>query len=86
MKDGKNLNVPLSTELHRELKAAAARLGRSSTSLAREAIQEHVRLLQRRATDQAIQEWAEEVAGSELDLDPDLADASLEFLQAEHRA
>jgi len=68
------------SDLHGELRRVAASLGKTSTAVAREAIEEYLRRLQKQATDQAIQEWAREVAGTGYDLDTGLEDATIEFL------
>lgn len=81
MKDVKNLHVPLSVDVHGALKDAAARTGKSATALAREAIERYLRELKKQAVDAAVEAWAREMAGSEMDLDPMLGDAGLEFLR-----
>jgi predicted transcriptional regulator len=80
MKNAKNLHVPMPADLHGELRQVAARLGKTSTAVAREAIEDYLRRIQKQATDQAIQDWARETAGTEYDLDADLEDATVEFL------
>lgn len=81
MKDGKNLHVPLSGELHGALRDTAARLGRPATAIAREGIERYLRELRKQAVDAALEAWANEVAGSEMDLDPALESAATEFLR-----
>ncbi len=81
MKDGKNLHVPLSGLLHGRLREAAERTGKPATVLAREAIEAYLCQLNKEAIDARLTEWALEMAGSELDLDPALEQASLEFLR-----
>jgi predicted DNA-binding protein len=78
MKDAKNLHVPLPGELHSALRDAAARLGKPATTVAREAIERYVLELRKQTIDLAIEAWAIEVAGSELDLDPMLESATVE--------
>ena len=81
MKDVKNLHVPLPGKLHSALRDAAARLGKPATTVAREAIERYVHELRKQTIDLAIEAWATEVAGSELDLDPMLEFATVEFLR-----
>lgn len=83
MKNAKNLHVPMPLELHGELRQAAVRLGKPATAVAREAIEVYLRRLQQQATDKAIQEWAQEMAGTEYDLDSELENATVEFLLSE---
>jgi hypothetical protein len=80
MKDGKNLHVPLPGSLHDSLREAAKRAGKPATVLAREAIEAYLRQLNKAAIDGMISDWAREMGGSELDLDPALEEAGLEFL------
>lgn len=80
MKNAKNLHVPLPPDLHGELLQVAERLGKTSTAVAREVIEEYLRRMQKQATDQAILDWAREAAGTEYDLDGDLEDATVEFI------
>ena len=81
MRDAKNLHVPIPIALHDELRRMAAHLGKPATVVAREAIEHHLKQLRKQAVDAEITRWASEVAGSVLDLDPELEAAGLEFLR-----
>jgi len=80
MKDAKNLHVPLPPQLHEELREFATTLGKPATALAREAIERHLKRLRKEVVDATIAAWAVENAGTDVDLDPALESASLEFL------
>ena len=80
MKDAKNLHVPMPSDLHDELRKMAAQLGKPATVLAREAIERYLGQLHKQAVDAAIQDWAREVMGTQLELDPQLEAAGVEFL------
>ncbi len=84
MKDAKNLHVPLSGSLHGRLREAAEQTGRPATVLAREAIEAYLCQLHKESIDSRLTEWAREMAGTEFDLNPDLEEASLEFLRDDH--
>lgn len=58
----KNFHVPLSEELFGMLQAEAARRGRPRTQLAREILEQQLRLLQADAVDQQIEQYALEMA------------------------
>jgi predicted transcriptional regulator len=78
MKGQRNFHVPLPDELYRALRSEAERTRQPATVLAREAIREWVEKQERATLHQAISEYAQEAAGGEADLDPDLEAASLE--------
>jgi len=80
MKYARNLHVPMTSELHGELRRLSAQIGRPTTSVAREAIEVYLRHLQKQAIDRAIQEYAQEVAGTCDDLDAELEAAGVDFL------
>jgi predicted DNA-binding protein len=68
----RNFHVPLSSELHRRLHAAARRSDRPATALAREAIEEHLANLDRRILGEEVRRYAEAQAGTSADLDEEL--------------
>lgn len=80
-----NLHVPLPEALHRRLRAEATRTGRPATTLAREAIEAWVREREREQVSDAIAEYAAAVAGTGVDLDPDLERAGTEHLLGKRR-
>ena len=80
MKNAMNLHVPMPGELHNKLRQAAARLGKPATVVVREAIEIHLRSLQKQAIDLEISDWAREMSGTDYDLDKELETASVEFL------
>ncbi|MGD0089763.1 MAG: hypothetical protein ABSE73_07570 [Planctomycetota bacterium] len=73
----KNLHVPLPEPLHRELRAAAARERRPATDLARQAIDTWLAERRRKLVYEALRKYAQEMAGSSADLDPQLEAAGL---------
>ena len=79
----RNFHVPLPEDLYRALQAEAEQTQRPANALAREAIAHWVELRRQARIDQAILAYAEEVAGTLADLDPDLEAASLESLARE---
>ena len=74
----KYLNVPLNPEVREELEAQARRVGEPATVLARRAIEDHVRALQREQIADEIAAYAEAMAGTEFDFDPAIEAAGLE--------
>jgi hypothetical protein len=77
----KNFHLPLPEETYSQLRAEAVRSRVPATSLAREAIDAWLRRQQRKARHDAIAAFAEEMAGSRLDLDPELESAGIEHLR-----
>lgn len=78
------MHVPLSMELHTRLRAEAKRSRQPATVLAREAIEAWLIEREKEQLHQAITDYAQEVAGSSADLDPDLEEAATEhFLDTE---
>lgn len=75
-----NMHVPLSTELHTRLRAEAKRSRQPATVLAREAIEAWLIEREKAQLHQAITDYAQEVAGSSADLDPDLEETAIEHL------
>jgi len=79
----KNLHVPLDPHLHERLVAQAQRVRAPVTTVAREAIEAWTAEQERRAQHEAIQAYAEAMAGSGADLDEALeAAAARECLDA----
>ena len=76
----KNLHVPLSDELHDGLRAESKRTRRPATVLARQAIAAWLKEQRKRERHEQIVAFATAAAGTDLDLDPDLEQASLEHL------
>ncbi len=72
----KNLHVPLDATLHKRLVAQAQRIGSPVTTVAREAIEAWTAEQERRAQHEAIQAYAEAMAGSGADLDGALEEAA----------
>lgn len=82
-KQEQNFHLPLSSELHSQLKQAAAEDGVTSTALARKALEGWLRARARRKLFSEISSYAAEVAGSQEDLDEEIESASLDFLAHE---
>jgi hypothetical protein len=76
----KNFHLPLPEETHSHLMAEAERKQVPATILAREAIDSWLRQQLRKARHRAIADYAAEMAGTKLDLDPDLESAGIEHL------
>jgi len=76
----KNLHLPLPEQTYAQLRAEAERTQMPATTLAREAIDLWLRDQLRKARHDTIAAYAEEMAGTNLDLDPDLESAGLEHL------
>ena len=76
----KNFHLPLPEKTYGHLRAEAERMQVPATALAREAIDLWLRHQLREARRQAIAAYAEEMAGTNLDLDPVLESAGIEHL------
>ena len=76
----KNFHLPLPERTYTQLRAEAERTQVPATTLAREAIDLWLRHQLRMATHDAIAAYAEEMAGTNLDLDPELESAGIEHL------
>jgi len=76
----KNFHLPLPDRMHADLHAVAEKANVSATTLAREAIDAWLREQARRARHEAIVAYAAEMAGTDLDLDPQLEAAGIESL------
>jgi len=76
----KNFHLPLPDQTYALLRAEAERTQVPATSLAREAIDMWLRELQRKVRNDAIAEYAREMAASNFDLDPALEAAAVDHL------
>ena len=81
----KNFHLPLQEEIYRQLRSEAERAQVPATELAREAIQQWLRLRERRARHNAIAAYAADMAGTKFDLDPELERAGIDSLTAMDR-
>jgi hypothetical protein len=78
--DMKNFHVPLPESTYKHLRAEAERAQVPATALAREAIDLYLRQQWRAARHDAIAAYAAAMAGTDLDLDPELESAGIEHL------
>ncbi|HXK04868.1 MAG TPA: hypothetical protein VMS37_20870 [Verrucomicrobiae bacterium] len=76
----RNFHLPLPNETYDQLRSVAERSGMPATALAREAIDLWLRQQLRKARHDAIAAFAQEAAGTRLDLDPELEAAGLDHL------
>lgn len=76
----KNFHLPLPEQTYSQLRAEAERAQVPATTLAREAIDMWLRYQARKARHDAIAAYAAEMAGTVLDLDPELESAGIEHL------
>jgi ribbon-helix-helix protein len=76
----KNFHVPLPDDTYRSLRAEAERTQVPATTLVREAIDLWLREQARKARHVAISDYAEEMAGTELDLDSAFEEAGVRYL------
>lgn len=76
----RNFHLPLPDPLYRRLRKEAERSGTPATRLVRDALERYLRERERQAVHDAIVEYAASTAGTGVDLDEDLQEASLEFL------
>lgn len=80
-----NFHVPMPGEMYRNLRAEAVRRGMPATALARQVIEEWLETRRRLAVAEAITTYAAEVAGTQMDLDPELEAAAVEALRTEQQ-
>lgn len=78
----KNFHIPLSDRTYRELRLLSEKTHRPATQLAREAIESWIEGLKGNALRREIEEYARANAGSEVDEDPHLEAAAVEYLRA----
>ena len=76
----KNFHLPLPEQTYSQLRAEAERAQVPATILAREAIDAYLRQQLRKARHAAISAYAEKMAGTPFDLDPELESAGIEHL------
>ncbi len=76
----KNFHLPLPEQTYLRLRAEAERTQVPATTLAREAVDVWLRQQSRQARLDAIAAYANEMAGTPLDLDVDLESAGIEHL------
>jgi len=76
----KNFHLPLPERTYSRLRAEAERAQVPATALAREAIDWWLRQQMRKTRHEQIATYAAEMAGTDLDLDPDLESAGIEHL------
>lgn len=69
----KNMHIPLPDHVHAALMAHAKATGESATALARAAIEGRVRQLEHERIHAEMRAYAEAVAGTPDDFDPDIA-------------
>jgi hypothetical protein len=79
-KEMKNFHLPLPEQTYSHLRAEAERARVPATALAREAIECWLRQQLRKARHDQIAAYAADMAGTRLDLDPDLEAAGIEHL------
>ncbi|MBI2568096.1 MAG: hypothetical protein HYV63_13790 [Candidatus Schekmanbacteria bacterium] len=75
-----NFHVPLPQHLYEALRKEAQRSRESATRIAREGIEMLLKERRRRQIADEIRAFAEELAGTRFDLDPDLEEAAVERL------
>lgn len=78
-----NFHLPLTKELHRQLREEAAQSGQPATALAREALARWLAERQRQRRHRQIAAFAAAQAGTPVDLDAALEQAGLEALTGE---
>jgi len=76
----KNFHLPLPEPTYIQLRAEAERTRVPATSLAREAIDVWLREQARKLRHEEIARWAQEMAGTDFDLDTTLESAGIEHL------
>jgi hypothetical protein len=76
----RNFHLPLPEETYSRLRTESERTKVPATTLAREAVEWWLREQLRKVRQKAIAAYAEEMAGTRLDLDPELEKAGIELL------
>ena len=76
----RNFHVPLPGPLYSRLRAEADRSEKPATELVREAIEQWLHQRNEETLHQAIADYATQWAGTDVDLDADLEEASVEHL------
>jgi hypothetical protein len=82
----KNFHLPLPEQTYIRLRAEAERTQVPATTLAREAVDSWLRQQSRKARQDAIAAYAQQMAGTPLDIDPDLESAGIEHLVTSDRS
>jgi len=77
-----NFHLPLTPELHEQLREEAEHSGQPATTVAREALRTSLAESRRQRLYVQIAAFASEYGGSDLDLDEDLEGAGIEALRA----
>jgi len=75
-----NLHVPLPAELNQKLRAEARRSGQPATEIAREGIRVFLESRRRQAIREEIKAYAQEIAGSRVDLDTEMESAAIDHM------
>ena len=75
-----NFHVPLPDELYTQLRDEASRSNQPATELARYAIKSWLKAREKAALHEALSEFVNEYAGTDLDLDEDLETLSIDCL------
>lgn len=81
----KNFHLPLPEATYTELRAEAERAQLPATTIAREAIAVWLRARRKTARRRAVMQYAAQMAGTRLDLDPTLESAAIEELMRMER-
>jgi hypothetical protein len=81
----RNLHLPLSEALHRDLLEESARSGRPATAIVREAVEAYLRERRRAAVHEQLGVYAARWAASPIDLDETLETVAAEHLRAPRR-
>ena len=79
----KNFHLPLPTDLYDKLKKEAERSKKPTTVIARQAIEEWLKEKQRKIIYETVAAYAQEVGGTNDDLDENLEKAAIEFMMKE---
>ena len=77
-----NFHLPLTPELHEQLRKEAEISGQPATTVAREALQMNLAQRRKQRLHAEIAAFAAEYGGSDLDLDKDFEQAGIEALKA----
>jgi hypothetical protein len=79
-KKQRHIHLLMKEDLYEDLRTEAQRTGVPATAVVREAVSEYLTKKKREALEKEITEYAEKHAGTDVDLDPALEAASIEFL------
>lgn len=81
----RNLHLPLSDALHRELLEESARSGRPATAIVRDCVEAYLRERRRAAVHEELAVYAKRWAASPIDFDEKLETVAAEHLRAPRR-